>query len=152
MLILTIVGYVLLGLFIVLAAAAVIPWLIVKENQHDQATCGCWDCRNRRVRALLKWREKQGQKEQQFPPKPGDPPLQNRNSRDFWSTEQLRTGYHIRVKGGVYEVTYIKTMADGASRVSMVNISTRQDTWALVPLGRKHLLYWRKAFSKDLYL
>jgi len=162
---LEIIGYLALGLVVVLGAVVALPIVIAKAAGHDQATCQCWDCQNRRARALNKAREKEERKKNRpqshispqgvaFVPESGAPATLP-STKDFWSTEELRTGYHVYVKGTTYKVTSVRAQYDGkggyvGTRVELQNVLTEAYTFLIIPWTRKDVKMWRKGSPMDM--
>lgn len=145
MFVLQAIGFIVLGAVVIVGAVIGLGVLITRSNAHDMRTCQCWDCVQRRHRAVEKYRNRHGGK---YPPK-ANPDSQDPD--DFWTTDQLRVGHFVLVKGGTYEVTRIRAMSDGAMMVSLQNIVTKHDTYARIPRLSKQTLIWRKGFSGDLF-
>lgn len=162
--ILQLIGFLALGLAVVLGAVVALPIVIAKAAEHNQATCDCWDCRNRRHRAVEKARARQGKKKR--PQSPISPqgvayvpeftePAKLPDPKDFWSTEELRTGYHVYVKGTTYKVTSVRAQYDGKGgyvgmRVELQNVLTQTFTFIIIPWKRKTIKMWRKGSPMDL--
>ena len=135
------IGFLFLGLVIVIGAVAVgLPMVIAQAAGHDQATCDCWDCRNRRVRAV----EKAKARGKSIPP-PEKP-----DPKDFWSTSELYAGRHVMVKGTVYRVISIKTMPDHSTKVGLQNVLTEIHTMIIITRKMHEAKIWRKG-SVDLW-
>jgi len=149
---LQIVGFLGIGLAVVLAAVVGLPYVIAKSLGHDQATCDCWDCQGRRQRAVDKAVSRRDKKTGYHPQPEEDTPLNQRSSTDYWTTIELRTGYHVIVKKTMYEVGAIRTMVDGNCMVHLRNIRTRQDVRPIMVTHKlKAARLWRKGFDSRLY-
>lgn len=154
MMALQLVGWLLLGTIIVIGGVAVgLPYLITKALGHDQATCGCWDCRGRRHRAVerAKARGEDLTKPRVKPVRHTAKGEEKRNPRDYWTTEELRTGHHVFVKGTVYEIGLIRGLPDGNTQVNMRNILTNVSTMIIITRNMKQIKLWRKGFGEDLW-
>ena len=116
------IGFLALGAAVIISAVVALPVVIAKAAGHDQATCDCWDCQNRRTRAFIK-REQKAKKLARHSAK--GPSTEVRDPKDYWSTPQLRTAYHVMVKGQVYKVGSIRTMPDGNTKVGLENVLTK---------------------------
>lgn len=141
MVLLQIIGFIALGIGVLVAAAIGLPYVIAQSTAHDQATCQCWDCANRRHRAVERAKKK-GQ----------DPGPASNDPRDYWTTEELRTGYHVVVKDIVYEVGSIQAMPDGKTMVYLRNIlNNRQVQPIMISPKMRRTKIWRKGFRQELY-
>jgi hypothetical protein len=135
------IGFMFVGLMVIIGAVAVgLPYLIAKAAGHDQATCDCWDCQNRRTRAIQKAKARGG-----VPAPPSD----LRDPKDFWSTSQLRTSYHVLVKGTVYRVTSIRTLPNGDTKVGLQNVLTQVHTMIIITRRMHEARIWRKGSAMD---
>lgn len=152
------------GTVVVIGAVLTMPYFITKWLSHDQATCDCWDCRNRRTRSLQRRadteeenrrkteRNRQRRQGTNLPLPHYVPEKEERNPDDYWTTEQLRTGFHVLVKGVVYEVGQIRTAPDGNCLVFLRNILTKVDVRPVViTRNMMRTKLWRKGFGHDIW-
>jgi len=72
-----------------------------------------------------------------------------RDPKDYWSTSQLRTAYHVIVKGAVYKVISIRTMADGNTKVGLQNVLTEIHTMIIITRKMHEAKIWRKGSAMD---
>ena len=139
-----------------------LPKVLVQVFGHDQASCQCWECVNRRTRSLNRAREREQRKGKGHPIAHITPqgvafvPEENvPNPKDFWSTEELQTGYYVYVKQTTYKVTSIRAQYDGkggyvGTRVELQNVLTEAYTFLIIPWKRKGVKMWRKGSPMDL--
>jgi len=153
-----IVFFMILGLVIVIGGVAFgLPYLITKAAGHDQATCDCWDCRNRRHRAVEKAKARQAKQHTRPQARISRTgvdyvPEENvKDPNDYWSTEELRSGYHVFVKGVVYEVGLIRGLPDGNTQVNLRNILTKGSTMVIITRRMRQIKMWQKGFGQDLW-
>lgn len=159
------IGFLLLGTVVVIGAVLTLPYFITKWLGHDQSTCECWDCQNRRTRSLRRRQETEEENRRKAARKQGRNPnlpmphyvpeekKEVRDPKDYWSTEELRTGYHVFVKGVVYEIGTIKTLSleTGDTKVQLFNILTKNYTFIVITGNMKQSKVWRKGFGQDLW-
>lgn len=165
-----IIGFLFLGTAIIVGVVAGLPYFITKALQHDQDTCECWDCQNRRTRSIQRReenerlaklkaekaklkRDQQGRRSNLPFPNYVPEPTPERDTSNYWSTEELRTGYHVFVKGVVYEVGAIRTLSleTGDVKVLLTNILTRGWTFIVITGNMKKAKIWHKGFGEDLW-
>lgn len=138
-------AFILLGAGVIVATGLGLAYLIAKSNEHDQAKCQCVDCQQRRYRAHEKQQAKDGKKS-----RPRWVNAEERDPKDYWTTSELRTGYHVMVKGSVYEVLGINTMPDSSTKVGLRNVLTRVPTMIIITRNMHEMKIWRRG-SVDLW-
>jgi hypothetical protein len=133
------VGLMLVGLGVVLGAVIVLPYVIAKAAGHDQAICDCWDCRNRRARAVEKAKRRDASR-------PGSRaiPDEDNNDNHYWATNELRAGLRVLVKGSTYRVTAVTMQLDGNTRVELFNVLHKKYTMIMISPRMRKVKMWRK--------
>ena len=142
-------AFILIGAGVIVATGFGLAYLIAKSNEHDQARCECVDCQHRRDRAYQKQQAKQARKGNSTATYGGDPTSED--PKNYWTTSELRTGYHVMVKGVVYEVLGINTMPDGSTKVGLRNLLTKVPTMIIITRKMHEVKIWRKGFGYDLW-
>jgi hypothetical protein len=106
---------------------------IVTNTEHNQATCGCWDCKDRRARAVSK---QYNQRYKPIPPKvPGE----------WLPTTQLRRFTKVDVKGIIYQVQSIEVKEGLGYLVFLRSEITRKETMVTIHYANRNKLFWRRA-------
>jgi hypothetical protein len=106
---------------------------LVISTEHNQATCGCWDCKNRRARAVDK---QYNQRYKPIPPK----------SLTGWlPTTQLRRTHRVDVKGVIYEVRSIEIKEGLGYLVFLRSEATRRETMVTIHYANRNKLFWKRA-------
>ena len=123
MVVLQVIGLVLLGAGVIIGGVVGLAVLIAKSAGHDQATCDCWDCQGRRVRAVKKATEKRT-------------PQDRINSHGWLTTRELRIEMILSHKGNRYQISDLAN-TDYGKVVSLSHIPTRRRS--VVPVSRDML-------------
>jgi hypothetical protein len=136
------VGLMLVGLAVILGAVVALPYVIAKAAGHDQAICDCWDCRNRRARAV----EKAKRRGTSMGERPGSRTIPDEDSNDnhYWATNELRAGLRVLVKGSTYRVTAVTMQQDGNTRVELYNVLQKNYTMIMISPRMRKVKMWRK--------
>lgn len=128
-------GFVLLVTFFI-GSVIVLAKAIAQGAAHDQASCDCWDCKNRRHRAVDRRKSSTNR-----PRKMWD---QEKTSK-WRSTEELTTGFRVVSKTGVcYEVTSIKVTRVGML-VSLTVMSSGRKSEVFISQERVKDKVWKPA-------
>ena len=122
-------GAALLSVFFV-GAVYVLCRALADSTAHDQAICGCVDCRRRREAALERWRATQETK---------------RKGKEEWiSTRDLikrGAGTKVSVKGVTYEFVRTEPRNDSWA-LHLTNVSTGAKTIIIIQYETGHRRYW----------
>ena len=135
MVVLYVIGFILLGGAVVLAAAFGLPYVIAKSNEHNQATCECPNCRDRRIRASEK---RHGNREKQ--------PRPNGNGRI--NTIELRKGMVVVAKGFRYRVDEKTDVGEGYM-IRLFNLTTRLPSTVFIPLSSALARIWSRGSHRE---
>jgi hypothetical protein len=144
-----IVGYVVLGIIVVLGASVGVVMMLAKgiasNNAHDQKNCQCWDCRDRRARSLAKAKERMAKAESSAPW------LKVKHDaeamRGWLTTEELRVNDRVQ-GGGIPDRSYRVSSLNGSSAgvmVALINEKTNTRSIVTVPMSRLGKKIWKKA-------
>ena len=136
MVVLYVIGFILLGGVVILAAAFGLPYVIAKSNEHNQATCECPNCRDRRIRASEK---RHGYPEE---PKP------KHNSDNRLNTIELQPNMIVVAKGHRYRVID-KTDVDEGYMVRLFNTGTRLPSTVFIPLSSALARIWSRGSRRE---
>lgn len=125
-------GFVLLVVFFV-GSVIVLAKAIAKNAGHDQRTCDCWDCKDRRNRAVDKHMNKHRS-------------VWDKQTTSAWlTTEELTTGLRVVSKSGVcYEISAL-TGRTGGIMVGLVVLASGRKTQVFVPRAQVEKRIWKRA-------
>lgn len=142
------VVYVLTGIALVVGASVGVVFLLARAvasaNAHDQKTCDCWDCRDRRARSVAKLHEARAKEENQAPW------LKSKRQADamktWMCTEELQVNDRVQgaVPDKVYRVADLRGSEHGVV-VSLVNVATGRRSIVTVAMDRLQKRMWKKA-------
>ncbi len=134
-------GYTLVGIGTVVAAALVLPWLVAKtaaEVTQHAADCQCGKCQDRRLKEYRHGRPNTPRAPDPRDVKPG------RGGSSWKATTQLRVGMYVSGKDNskTYRVTRLEKSLAGVVVVHLVNISTRKPSSIPVTSDRVDKPIW----------
>lgn len=123
MIVLHVIGFILLGAGVIVAGVVGLCIVIAKSTAHNQATCDCVDCQQRRLRA---WQKQQDKKQ----------PVTETRDSSWLSTRQLKTEMVIDHKGFRFQITDL-AFVDSGMIVSLSRIPGRRRS--IVPISHDML-------------
>ena len=129
-----IVGLVLLtGFFI--GAIAVIAQSLAESTKHDQRTCQCWDCQDRRVRSYDKAK---GRLNAEYTARE----KRAINDEIWLDTTELYQGIRVVIKDDIWLVSGIREMPDGTRFVHLHSTSGIKTMIGIKNVNKK---IWKRA-------
>jgi len=119
-------------------AVFLIAKAITQGAAHDQARCECWDCKNRRVRAVDAAKERMNEAHEQR--------VVPRQSATGWMTTlELRVGMRIGVEGRIYTVKEITEVPFKSYTVYLKNVRTSASTMVTIKYESRERRLWKQA-------
>lgn len=132
-----------LVLLVVLFGGAVLllAKTLAKNTEHNQATCDCVDCRNRRNRA---WAKRQDQRKRQSAQK------YKKSAGQILTTRELQRGMYVLSKTGLsFKIEAIVPTGAGGVRVHLWNWKANRFSKVPVSKDSMDLRQWKLAPEWD---
>lgn len=119
-------------------AVFLIAKAITQGAAHDQARCECWDCKNRRVRAVDNAKQRMNSAhEARVVPK--------QSATGWITTLELRVGMRIGVEGRIYVVKEINEIPFKAYVIYLKNVKTGARTMVTIKYESRDRRLWKQA-------